>query len=103
MGAIRENKDKLVLGDNIAQAAQFVESGAADIGILALALAKAPALQDKGKYWQVPAEATSPLIQTGVILSWAKDRQAAARLKQFLLGPDAKNILERYGFSFPGK
>ena len=66
-------KDKLVLGENVAQTAQYVESGAADIGIIALSLAKSSALKDKGKYWEVPLENYPRMDQGGVILSWAKD------------------------------
>ena len=47
-------KDRLVLGENVSQAAQFVESGAADIGIIALSLALAPAMSTKGTYWEIP-------------------------------------------------
>jgi len=48
-------KDRLVLGENVSQAAQFVESGAADIGIVALSLALAPGMKASGKYWEIPA------------------------------------------------
>ena len=51
-------KDKLILGENISQAAQFIESGACDIGIIALSLAVAPAMKSKGTYWEIPARPT---------------------------------------------
>src|ERR1017187_2064654 len=47
-------KDRIVLGENISQAAQFAESGNADAGILALSLVQSPALKDKGRYWTIP-------------------------------------------------
>ena len=53
-------KGKLVMGENISQAAQFVESGASDAGIIALSLAMAPTMKAAGKYWEVPADAHSP-------------------------------------------
>src|SRR5208282_4042195 len=61
--------DRLVLGENISQAAQFVESGNAQAGFVALAHAVAPSMQGKGKYWMVPAEDYPPLEQGVVILS----------------------------------
>src|SRR5436309_5658298 len=70
-------KDKLVLGDNISQTAQFVQTGAADIGIIALSLAVAPAMKEIGAYWEVPLDAYPRLEQGTVILKAAKDQKAA--------------------------
>jgi molybdate transport system substrate-binding protein len=94
--------DRLVLGDNIAQTAQFVESGAADAGVLSLSLALAPALRDKGRFWRVPDDAHPPLEQAAVVLSWAKDRAAAQALCDFVRGDRGKAVLRRYGFAVPG-
>jgi molybdate transport system substrate-binding protein len=96
-------KDRLVLGENIAQAAQFVESGAADVGVIALSLALAPAMRDKGRYWTVPLDAYPRLEQGGVILSWARDKDAARALRDFMTGDEARAILRRYGFRLPGE
>ncbi len=54
-------KNKLVLGENISQAAQFVESGAADVGIIAMSLALAPLMQAAGHYWEIPADTHPPI------------------------------------------
>lgn len=94
-------QDKLVFGENVAQTAQFVESGAADVGIIALSLAKAPALRDKGRYWLVPLDAYPKMEQGSVILNWAKDRQATERFRSFVAGPKGREILARYGFILP--
>jgi molybdate transport system substrate-binding protein len=96
-------KDRLVLGDNIAQTAQFVESGAADIGILALSLALAPEMKEKGRYWEIPADAYPPIEQAGVVVSWAKDDKAARTLQSFITGPEARQILADFGYRAPGK
>ncbi len=99
-------KDRLVLGENIAQTAQFVESGAADIGIIALSLALAPPMRDKGRYWPIPLNAYPPLEQAGIILSWAKDLDATQRFKAFVTGTapgEGRAILRRYGFVLPGE
>ena len=103
LGILDRVKDRLVLGENIAQAAQFVESGAADVGIIALSLAMAPTLEAKGKYWLIPADAHPPLRQGGIILAWAKDAEAAREFKAFVTGPDGRAILRRYGFVLPGE
>ena len=92
-----------MLGENIAQTAQFVETGNADIGLLALSLVKAPALRDKGRYWVVPLDAYPRLEQGGVILTWAKDRDAAQALRDFVLGQRGREVLRRYEFRPPGE
>src|SRR5262249_11432227 len=60
-GVYGDVKDRLVLGENIAQTAQFVESGSADAGLIALSLALAPTMRDKGRYWAVPPDTYPPL------------------------------------------
>ncbi len=94
-------KDRLVLGENISQAAQFVESGAADIGIVALSLALAPPMKAAGKYWEIPAETHPPLEQGAVILTSAKNQQAAKAFLDFLKGPEGKRVMSSYGFILP--
>ncbi|WP_309891902.1 molybdate ABC transporter substrate-binding protein [Archangium sp.] len=94
-------KDKLVLGENIAQTAQFVESGNADVGIIALALALAPVMKDKGQYWEVPLDAYPRMEQGGAILKRAQDVELAKRFRDYLIGPQGKALLERYGFFLP--
>ena len=98
-GVYEQVKGRLVLGENVAQAAQFVQSGSADVGVIALSLAVAPPMRGKGKYAQVPPEAYPPIEQGGVILSRAKDPAAAADVRQFLLGSEGKAILKAYGFA----
>lgn len=95
-------KDKFVLGENISQTAQFVESGASDIGIVALSLALAPTMKASGKYWEIPAEAHPPLEQGAVILKHSKDQKAAKLFIDFMKGPQGQEIMRRYGFTLPG-
>ena len=95
-------KDKLVLGENISQAAQFVESGASDIGLIALSLALAPAMKAAGKYWEIPSEAHPPLEQGAVILKNAKNKAPAKQFLEFVRGPEGQEIMRRYGFTLPG-
>src|SRR5271163_4443455 len=77
-GLYEKVSDRLVLGENISQAAQFVESGNAQAGFVALAHAIAPAMQGKGKYWLVPAEAYPQLDQGVVLISRSPHRSEAA-------------------------
>lgn len=103
LGVYDEVKERLVLGDNVAQAAQFVESGAADAGIVARSLAVAPAMNAKGRCWLIPRESYPRLEQAGVILNWAVDMQAAEDLRAFLRSDDARTILREFGFQTPGE
>jgi molybdate transport system substrate-binding protein len=91
---------KLVLGENIAQTLQFVESGAADAGMVALSLALAPPVRARGRYWEVPLDAYPRLEQGGIIL---KDSQAARDFRAFLLSDGGRRILKQYGFVVPGE
>jgi molybdate transport system substrate-binding protein len=95
-------KDRLVLGENIAQTAQFVESGSADVGIIALSLALAPKMRDKGRYWALPLNLYPPLEQAGVIMAWAKDKDATRALRDFMTAREGQAILKRYGFMLRG-
>jgi molybdate transport system substrate-binding protein len=103
LGVYDKVKERLVLGDNVAQAAQFVDTGSADVGLIALSQALAPTLRDRGRYAEVPSDAYPRLEQGGVILSWAQDRPAAEAVRDFLQSADGKAILRRYGFSIPEK
>jgi molybdate transport system substrate-binding protein len=95
-------QERLILGENIAQTAQFVESGSADAGIVALSLALSPAMKNKGRYWKIPLDAYPPLEQGGVILTWARDLAATQALRAFLTSAAGQAILKRYGFLLPG-
>ena len=93
--------DRLVLGENISQAAQFVESGNAQVGFVALAHAVAPSMQAKGKYWVVPAEAYPPLDQGVVLISHSPRAQEAAAFLEYVKSAEVAAVLRRYGFSLP--
>ncbi|MER3424322.1 MAG: molybdate ABC transporter substrate-binding protein [Nitrospiraceae bacterium] len=94
-------KEKLVLGENISQAAQFIESGACDTGIIALSLALAPSMQSAGRYWEVPLTAHPPLEQGAVILKQSTNQEGAKKFLEFLQGPEGQEIMRRYGFTVP--
>jgi molybdate transport system substrate-binding protein len=92
---------RLVLGENVSQAAQFVESGNAQAGFVALAHAIAPSMQGKGKYWEVPVQAYPPLAQGVVVLSHSKHKKEAAEFLGYLKTKEAAELLRKYGFTLP--
>lgn len=93
--------DRLVLGENVSQAAQFVESGNAQAGFVALAHAVAPSMQGKGKFWVVPAEDYPPLAQGVVILSHSRQKKEAAEFLAFVKSKATTELLRSYGFEVP--
>lgn len=102
-GLYEKISDRLVTAENVAQAAQFVESGNAQVGFVALAHALAPAMKGNGRYWLVPAEAYPALDQGVVVISRSAHKQDAEDFVSYIKTPEAAAVLERYGFSVPGK
>jgi molybdate transport system substrate-binding protein len=103
MGLWDSVSPRLVMGESVAQAAQFAESGSVDAGIIALALALSPAMQKSGRFVEVPREAYPRLEQGGVVLPWARDPASVKALRDYLRGPDGQATLKRFGFSTPGE
>jgi molybdate transport system substrate-binding protein len=96
-------QSKIVLGQNVSQALQFIQSGNAEVGIVAFSLAVAPGIKDQGRYWQIPLDAYPRLEQGGVILKWAKNPEAAQGFREFVTGSKGRSLLKRYGFYWPGE
>lgn len=92
---------KLVFGENISHAAQFVQSGNAEIGILALSLVLNPELARQGSYALIPEKLHQPLEQGFVITRRAESNPLAKRFADHVRSPSSRAILERYGFSVP--
>jgi molybdate transport system substrate-binding protein len=101
-GLYEKITDQLVLGENVSQAAQFVESGNAQAGFVALAHAVAPTMKGKGKYWVVPEDAYPALDQGVVLISRSPRRQDAAAFLEYVKSAEVSALLRRYGFSLPG-
>ncbi len=91
-------KDKFVLGENVSQAAQFVESGSAEAGIIALSLAVAPAMKEKGRYVEIPTDFYPPLQQGCILLASSKKKSTALALVEFLKKPETVDLLKAFGF-----
>ena len=90
-------KMKIVLGENVAQALQFVQSGAADVGVIALSLAVAPPVRDTGRYWPIPLDLYPRMDQGGVILKTDAVDQARG-FRTYLLSDVGRDLLKHYGF-----
>jgi molybdate transport system substrate-binding protein len=97
-------RDRLALGENVSQAAQFVASGSAEVGIIALSLALAPTLRDEGRFYLIPEDHHPPIEQGAVVLGRDRggvDPVEAERFLEYLLGGDGRAVFERYGFIVP--
>ncbi|MDB5763217.1 MAG: molybdenum transporter, periplasmic molybdate-binding protein [Herminiimonas sp.] len=94
-------EDKLVLGENISQAAQFATTGSTDGGIIAYSLALAPAVSRHSRYALIPASWHSPLRQKMVLLPKAGD--TAKDFYRFVQAPPARTVFKKYGFALPGE
>jgi molybdate transport system substrate-binding protein len=92
---------KFVLGENISQTASFVTSGSADIGIVALSLALAPTMKQKGRYIEVSADTYPPLEQAAVILKSSQQKALARQFIDYLKTSPMLELLRSYGFSVP--
>lgn len=92
-------KDKLVMGENIAQTAQYAQTGAADAGIIALSLALSPSMQQTGgHYWLIPQASHQPLEQAFVLLPHSRGNAGAKKFADYLESPDAMTTLRNFGF-----
>jgi len=93
--------DRLVLGENVSQAAQFVESGNAQVGLIALSPALEPSMRGSGRYWEVPSDAYPELDQAAVLISRSQHKGEAAAFLGYMKMPEAQAILRGYGFWLP--
>ena len=92
---------KLVYGENISQAAHFVESGNAQAGIIALSLTRAPAMRDNGRQWEIPADSHPPIEQGAVVLKSSPNKNVARAFLQYVKSAPGRAVLESYGFTIP--
>jgi molybdate transport system substrate-binding protein len=94
---------KLVFGENVSQAAQFVQSGNAQAGLIAMSLARSPAMESAGRFWTLPPDAYPELKQAVVIVSASQHKKAAQALLDFVLSPEGAATLQKYGLTPPSK
>jgi molybdate transport system substrate-binding protein len=94
-------KARLVLGENISQTAQLVDSGNASVGIIALSLALSPALRATGTYTEIPQTAHPPIEQAAVVVSASTNKATARELVAYLGRQEVRRLLQRSGFIPP--
>ena len=94
-------RDKIVEGENVSQAAQFVLTGNAEAGVIALSLALSPVMKTKGGYYSIDEQSYSKLEQAYVILKKSETNADVVRFTQFIESAQARKIFVRYGFRLP--
>jgi molybdate transport system substrate-binding protein len=97
LGVFDALKDKIVEGNNIAQTFQFVDTANAEVGFVAFAQV---ALKPGGSRWVVPANMHKTIAQDAVLLKTGADNDAAKAFLTFLKGPEARKVIEKYGYGF---
>ncbi len=95
-GLTNATASKIVMGDNIAQSVQFVDSGAADIGLVAYSLLKVG--QPKGEYLVIDKSKYAPMEQSFVLTKYAKGKPLATKFASFITSKSAKELFKKYGF-----
>jgi molybdate transport system substrate-binding protein len=99
LGLIGRIEGKFVQGENIAQTYQFVSTGNAELGFVALSQIVENGKLKRGSAWIVPAGLHSPIRQDAVVLTRGKDNPAAAALVEFLKSDAARTVIESYGYA----
>jgi molybdate transport system substrate-binding protein len=102
-GLSEQLEGRLVMGQNVSQTAQFVQSGNAQAGFIPLSLAKVPPLSEEGRAWPVPPSSYQRIEQAGVVIKGAKQASLARELAAFITGDGAKEVFERYGYDLPAR
>jgi molybdate transport system substrate-binding protein len=97
-GVYEKIADKLIYGENISQTAQFVASGNAQAGILALSLAVSPMMKSKGTYFVISEDSYPRLDQVGVVLKSSKEKEIAKCFMDFIKSPEITTLMKEYGF-----
>ena len=100
-GSYDRLKPRLVFAENVAQAGLFLQTGAAEAGLVSFAQADQPALRQAGSFWPVPADAYPPIRQAGVILQRSACPAQAQAFRAYLLGPAGQAVLVRRGYGKP--
>jgi molybdate transport system substrate-binding protein len=89
----------IVMGESIGQTMGFIESGNAQAGFVALSQIMDPKMKGKGSHWPVPTDLHEPIQQDVILLTKGKENPGAKALLEFIGGPQAKTIIERYGYA----
>jgi len=96
-------KEKLVLGENVSQTAQFAQSGNADVAFIALAQALSETLKRDGHWVALPRDSYPLIEQAGVVVRRSRNKPEALRFLEFMRSPEGQSILREFGFESPAK
>lgn len=102
-GLYEKIKDKIVWGDNIGQAAQFAFSGNAEVGFIALSLAKAPEMKSKGTYYVFPESDCPPVEQACVLIKGSEKNPEALKFMRYVMSEKCDKIWTDYGYGLVEK
>ncbi|MDP2153351.1 MAG: molybdate ABC transporter substrate-binding protein [Methylotenera sp.] len=102
-GLLDKVAPKLVFGENVSQAAQFAQTGAAEGAIIALSLVTAPTMKGKGQYFLIDERSHPPLEQGYVVLKQAQANPDAAKFSVYIASAEARVIFKKFGFRLPGE
>lgn len=102
LGVYDALKPRFAIAENISQAAQFVDTGNADAGLISLTSAKTPRLTADGQSFELPQDLYPPIEQGAVLISKAADRVAAKKFLVFLMSAPVQEQLRKYGLT-PGR
>ncbi len=100
LGLLDALRTKMVQGENISQTFQFVSSGNAELGFVALSQVWKNGKLSSGSAWVVPAKFYSPIRQDAAVLSSSKEKTAASALANYLKGEKARAVIRSYGYDF---
>ncbi|HEX5373893.1 MAG TPA: molybdate ABC transporter substrate-binding protein [Aquabacterium sp.] len=98
LGVYERLSERLVMGDNIAQAWQFVSTGNAELGLLALSQVAVPDRPRTGSWWMVPARCYTPILQDAALLTRGEHHAPARALLNYLKGDKARAVIQSYGY-----
>ena len=98
LGVLPEVQARIVQGENISQAHQFIVSGNAELGFVALSQVYKDGKLTSGSMWLVPADLYTPILQDAVLLAKGRDKPAASALLAYLKGDKARAVIRSYGY-----
>jgi molybdate transport system substrate-binding protein len=101
LGLAEEVRPKIVVGENISQAAQYVASGNADVGFVALSLVSAPSRPSRGRWLEVPSSLYAPIAEGAILTKYGGGHRGAQRYLEFLTGAPARRIFAQFGYGLP--
>lgn len=101
LGLINATSAKIVKGENISQAYQFVSTGNADLGFVAYSQLKSHSNLSTGTYWLVPPDLHDPILQDAVVLKMAEANVTAKKFIRFLKSEPARSLIQRFGYQLP--